>query len=128
MRASDVHQHVDGRVVDDFTVVHESAVTVVGGGAQAHIGHYHEVVTVFGLEFHHGPVQVRGGIVGVTCSGVLVLAGDHTEQHHGAQTVGEVFGHGLEQNIHRLLVDAGHATNRFVHARSFDNEVGLDEG
>ena len=58
VRSSDVDQHVDGRIVDDFTVVHEPAVTVVGGGAQAHIGHHHKVVTVFGLEFHHGPMEV----------------------------------------------------------------------
>ena len=64
----------------------------------------------------------------VTRVGILVLAGDHTKQHHGTQTVGEVFGHGLEQNIHGLLMDAGHATDRFVHARPFNNEVRLNEG
>ena len=102
--------------------------TVVGGGAQAHIGHHHKVVTVFGLEFHHGPMKVRGRIVSMTRISILVFAGDHAEQHHGAKTVSEVFGHGFEQNIHRLLMDARHATNRFVHARPFNNEVRLDEG
>ena len=108
--------------------MHQPAVAVVRGRAKAHVGHDDEVVAMHRFEFQNSAVQVRGRGVGMASMSVFVFARHHAEQHHGAQTVGEVFGYGLEQNIHRLLVDAGHALDGLVDVLTGDNKVGLNEG
>ena len=66
--------------------------------------------------------------MGVSGVFVFVLSVNHTEKHHGSNTVRSIFLDGLEKDINRLLMDTGHAPYGFIHAFAVHDKVRLNKG
>ena len=104
-----------------------AAVSVIGVGAEAHVGHDDQLVAELALQALAGALHGAIGCRGRRAVGRLAAVLGVTEEQHGADAELEILADLLHDVLETLLRDAGHRRDRLVGALRRQHEVRHDQ-